>query len=243
MTDPLTPAGIAALAEHLEHADPAALSVSNEAVARLLHMLNTERARADDNAESLAIAMAEWNSEATTAHRSSLDWQMKAGRYWHENNLARIQLDALHRQLGEPLTQWTVGHRAMDGVVDWGDPMGEGDARHYLTDERERWNQDVVLGARIVGDWYDAEPGPAPEPSEQEVAELAAKLGAALADGPGELMILPPDCVDTDAVATIDTCLDCKHWTVSHYRGTGAKQGCALCECPLNAEAALGVQT
>lgn len=243
MTDPLTPAGIAALAEHLEHADPAALSVSNEAVARLLAMLNDERARADDNAESLAIAMAEWNSEAGAAHRKSLDWQLKAGRFFHERNVAQTRLDLLQRQLGEPITQWTVGHRATDGIVDWGDPMSEGDARHYLADERERWHQDVVLGARIVGDWYDAEPGGVPEISDEEMAELAAKLDAAIADGTAELTILPPDCIGAGAVAEVDVCPDCKHWAASHYRGSETKQGCALCKCPLDAEAALGTQT
>lgn len=243
MTDPLSPADIAALAERLEHADPAALHVPNGAVAQLLAALNAEQRRADEATELLHIAMEEWNREAAAAHRKSFDWQLKAGRYFHERNVAQARLELLQRQLGEPQTQWTVGHRTAASVVDWGDPMGEGDARHYLTDERERWHEDVVLGARIVGDWYDAEPGPAPEPSEQEVAELAARLGAAIANGNGELMILPPDCVNTDAVATIDTCLGCTHWVVSHYRGTGAKQGCALCECPLNAEAALGVQT
>lgn len=243
MNEPLSDNEISTLTEYLGCASPVAFSVPNETVARLLGMLSDERVRADDNAENLAVAMAEWNSEAAAAHRSSLDWQLKAGRYWHEHNLAQIQLDALRRQLGEPWMQWTVGHRAADGVVEWGDPMAEGDARHYLTNKHKRWDQDVVLGARIVGDWYAAGPGPAPEPSEQEVAELAAKLGAAIADGKGELMILPPDCLDTGVVTTVDVCPGCKHWVASHYSGSEAKQGCALCECPLDAESALGVQT
>ena len=61
--EPLGEDEITALAEHLQHADPAALHVPNGTVVRLIAMLNAEHHRADIAELDLAVALDNWNGD------------------------------------------------------------------------------------------------------------------------------------------------------------------------------------
>lgn len=179
------------LAERLSGADPDALDFPNATVAQLLATLDGAR-------KDLELAFAAWSKEADTAHRKVLDWQMRTGRAEYERNKARAELDHLRRLLGNWWTQWTAGHRTAGGVIDWGDPVpwSESETRNYVTEERKLDYADLVVGARVVGDWYDAETGPGGRLTEEEAAALVAEFEAAVKDDRGEYAILPPDSLE-----------------------------------------------
>lgn len=199
-----SPEDTAAFAEILKEVDPQGTGCPNASVSMLVAALQAERRRADELQKDLDAAFEGWTDEASSAHRSSLDWQLRAGRYYIERNRARAERDLRERQLGDWQLHWGVGQRGADGIIDWPDrpSNSEGDARAYIDLERDHWGEEgFVLGARVVGDWYEVRPdtetsdfGPMPEITEEQAARFAADFEAAAAKGDSVMILLPPDC-------------------------------------------------
>lgn len=83
-----SPEDTAAFAEILKEVDPQGTGCPNASVSVLVAALQAERRRADELQKDLDAAFEGWTDEASSAHRSSLDWQLRAGRYYVERNSA-----------------------------------------------------------------------------------------------------------------------------------------------------------